>query len=323
MIKIKKKTVLIVTLVTIVIVLLLIILFLFRRNNESKYPQEPVEFTSLSQSSLDLDISGLRNIKSKDLLLYSTITSDGETTVREIMDKMGISFLDKDITGIDPKEWDNGKDIFRYYGITDTLVFQLRNGIKFEETENELESFFEEYLNVKYSFDIVDEKTTNSGGLRIYGRRLIGEIALEVGYGDEYSDYLEFNNSGYLIGGQILLTDFNSEGVSLPTVSEKYLKEMVNSDVYPKETYLNTSILTQSIDLNYLDDAWGEIEDSANNCEGSEQEVVFIYKNTKQKYLIPIYKISGDCEVEYKDVIYNVPSTFYVLAADPKYIVKE
>ncbi len=323
MIKIKKKTLLIVSLLIVVVILTLISIFLLKKNSEAKYPTQPVKFTSLSQSKMDIDIEKLNNLEVKDIPLFSNEPSSGENLVKEIISQMGISFLDKDIEGIDPKVWDNGKDVFRYYGVTDTLLFQLRNGINVEETDNILEEFFNRYLDVSYNFEIVEERTTPNGGVKIYGRRLVEEIPVEIGFGDEYSDYLEFNKSGYLIGGQILLTNFINENVYLPTISEKYLKEVINKDVYPKEVYLNTSVLTQSIDLNYLDDAWGEIENSADNCKANEQEIVFIYKNTKQKYLIPIYKIFGECEVEYKEVVYSVPSSFYVLAADPEYIVMD
>ena len=321
--KIKRKTLIIIILAIIVIILTVVSILLITKQNESKYPGNPVTFSSLSETSKDVDVKQLGDIKSKNISLYSTIPSNGSITADEIIKGMGISFLDRDIRGTDPKIWDNGKDFFRYYGITNTLIFQLGNGIKFEKTDTVFDEFFNKYLGVIYDFDIVEEENTSSGGIKIYGRRVIEDIPIEIGFGDEYTDYLEFNKNGYLIAGKILLSEFQNEGVYIPTVSNSYLKDLINNDIYPKEIYLKTSILSNSIELNYLDDAWGDIVDSANNCQGTEQEIVFIYKNVKQKYLVPIFKISGDCEVEYEDTIYNVPSTFYVLAADPKYIVKE
>ena len=310
-------------LATIVIVLVVVSILLITKQKESKYPQEPIKFSSLSVTTKDINIDKLKNMESKDIPLYSVMPSDGDINIDEIIQEIGISFLSKDITGTDPKIWSNGEDIFRYYAFTDTLVFQLKDGIEFEKTDSVLKDFFRRYLGVTYDFDIVEEKTTSTGGVRIYGRRQVENIPIEIGFGDEYSDYLEFNKSGNLIGGQILLTEFQNEEAYVPTVSNRYLKEVINKDVYPKEMYLNTSILSSSIDLYYLDDAWGDIEESGDNCNGSEQEIVFLYKNIDQKYLIPIYKISGNCEVKYKENSYNVPSTFYVLAGDPEYIVRE
>lgn len=321
--KIKKKTFLIIILSTVIVILTVISILLITKQKESKYPQEPVKFSSLSETTKGVDINQLKEIQSEDISLYSAIPSDGNITADGIIRGMGISFIDRNITGIDPKIWDNGKDFFRYYGVTDTLIFQLRNGIEFEKTDNVFEEFFRRYLGVIYNFDIVEEKTTSNGGVRIYGRRLLEDIPIEIGFGDEYTDYLEFNKSGYLIAGQILLTEFQNEGVYIPTVSNKYLREVINKEVYPKEVYLNTSVLSNNIDLYYLDDAWGDIVDSADNCNGNEQEIVFIYKNTKQKYLIPIYKILGSCEVVHEDNEYSVPAIFYTLAADPEYITRD
>lgn len=321
MIKIKKKMVLILGIV--IVILTILAIFLIQKSNNNTYPKEPIKFSSLSTTQEDINIESIKMPQKEDISIYTVQPSDKDTLINTMVKNMGIIFEDKNIKGIDPKIWNNGKDILRYYVVTETLEFQLKNSVKLEETDNVLKEFFYEYLGISYDFKITDERITVEGTKRIYGSRLVGGTPLEIGYGYEYSDYLEFDKKGNIIGGAILLTDFKKEDISVPTVSDQYIREMINKDAYPKEVYLNTSILTQSIKLNYLDDAWGEIEKSASNCKGKDIEVVFLFKEKNQKYLLPVYKISGDCEVKYKNVGYNVPSVFYALAADPKYIVKE
>lgn len=321
MIKVKKKVILILGIVIVILTVLAIILIQKGINND--YPKEPIKFSTLLATEEDINIDKMKMPKKEDVSLYTVRPSDEDTLINMMVQNMGITFAEKDIKGVDPKIWNNGKDILRYYTVTDTLVFQLKNSVKLEETDNVLKEFFYEYLGISYNFEITDERITVNGTKKIYGRRLIGGIPLEIGYGYEYSDYLEFDKKGNIISGSVLLTDFKKEDLFVPTVSDQYIREMINKDAYPKEVYLNTSILTESINLNYLDDAWGDIEKSASNCKGTDVETVFICKDKTQKYLIPVYKISGDCEVEYKDVQYNIPSVFYALAADPKYIVKD
>lgn len=321
MVKINKKTIIILSIL--IILLSLVFIFILKKDHTKNYPEEPIEFSSLSETTLDVDISSIKDFRKEDISVYSVVSEYKEELINTIILNLGLSFSEKEITLGDPTIWNDRSNSIYYYKVTDILVFKLKDGIDIGNSENSIETFFAKYIDIEYEFDIVEEEKTNTGGERIYGRRLLDEIPIEIGYGYEYSDYLEFNKNGYLIGGQILLTEFTKEDLNIPFVSDKYLQEVINKDVYPKEAYINTSVLTSVLDINYLDDAWGEIEDSASNCIGNKQETIFIFKKSNQKYLLPIFKITGTCEVEYEDNIYSVPTTFYTLAADPEYITRD
>lgn len=297
--------------------------FLLKKGNNSNYPESPLEFSSLLESSLDVDISKIDDFRKEDIPVYSVVSEDKEESINEIILNMGLSFSEKDITQGDPTIWNDKKNTFEYYKVTDTLVFELGDRLSLEDGENIIETFFSRYVGLEYEIEVVKVDKTNTGGEKYYARRVVGGIPIEIGYGYEYSDYLEFDKNGYLIGGQILLTKFTKEDISIPFVSDKDLREMINKEGYPKEAYINTSILTSVLDINYIDDAWGEIEDSASDCVGDTQETVFIYNKSNQKYLLPIFKISGICEVEYEDSSYSVPATFYTLGADPQYVIRK
>ena len=128
---------------------------------------------------------------------------------------------------------------------------------------------------------------------------------------------------GYIQGGSIVLISIEEQEYKLPVIDVNYLSSVINEDVYPKEIISDLSGIYETLDLPYLSDEWVNIENSLNNCEVVGGEIIYLYSDASQNYLLPVYKLESFCEVTYEDSEYSVPATVYTNAVSPEYISAE
>lgn len=318
--KIDKKSVMIILIIAVLVITALLLFFLSKESN-SKYPEEPLRMKSLGKSTLALDISQVKEIKNEDIPIYYINKENHSSDVEDLIDEMSITLVQEPILNTNYIKWSKNGNSLTYDLLRDSIEFQFSTGIPMSIEDNVFSSFYKRYLNLDYSFEILSTDKNKENETTYYGKRLLGEIPLEYGYDYNYSDVLKLNSKGYLIGGELLLAEIEKKELFLPLISKDDLLKYINIEGYPKEHYLNTSVLTGTLEINYLDDAWGEIEKSASNCIADDFEVIFLYKNSDQGYLLPVYQFSSYCDVEYETKSYSVPATFYVNAVDPEYIV--
>ncbi len=318
--KIDKKSVILVLIIVVLFVILLALFFLSSKS-ESKYPKEPLKMQSLGKSELLLDISQVKEINKEDIHIYYINKENHSSNVENLIDEMSLTLLPEPILNSNYIKWSKNGNSLTYDLIKDSIEFQFSTGIPMSIEDNVFSSFYQNYFNLDYSFEILSTDTNTKNETTYYGKRLLEEIPLEYGYDYNYSDVLKFNSSGYLIGGELLLAEIEKKDLFLPLIAKEELLKYINIKGYPKEHYLNSSVLTSTLEINYLDDAWGKIEKSASNCEADGYEVVFLYKNSDQGYLFPVYQFSSYCDVEYEKKSYSVPATFYVNAVEPEYLV--
>jgi len=304
------------------VLILSIVLFLVLYAKFSKeYPNEPLKLENLGKTEQTIDISTLeetKNISDVPVLYVQPKIHIGE--VEQIIDEMGLSLEKKELVANSFIEWSDEENTFTYDSVQDIVTFQLTRQISLERGEKSFSTFFEKYLGLEYEYILENDKSSSDGGITYYASRLYEDIPIQFGANYEYSDILKFNKEGYLQSGQILLTEIEKYDLYLPVISLNELKKNINISTYPKEHYIDTSVIVDQLDIGYLDEGWEDIENSLEGCKSQDSELIYLYKNSNQGYLLPVFKIYSNCSVTYKGNEYTVPATFYVNGADPNYV---
>lgn len=315
-----KKTALIILLTFVGIFSVILILVLYQAFAK-KYPEEPIKMNNFGLSTQNLDLSELKQEEIvKDTPLYFVPPKIHISLVEEMIDSMGLSLEREDIVEDSYIVWKDEENSFTYDSVQDTVTFQISRRVSLERGESSFKSFFSKYLGLDYEFILSKEKKNVDGGVTYYGSRLLGDIPVQFGTNYEYSDILKFNDQGTLESGKLLLIEVEKYDYYIPIISESELEKYVNVKTYPKEHYVDSSVLGDLLDISYLDDEWMEIEDSLSECKAGESNLIYMFKNSNQGYLLPALKIYANCKVQFEDNEYTVPATFYVNAVDPRYV---
>ncbi len=315
-----KKTALII-LVAFVLTSLVVLTIVLYSNFTKKYPKEPIQIENFGSTEQTINISSLNlETEIKDLPIYSIKPKVHILLVEQMIEKMGLSLKKNEIVPESYIEWSDGENIFTYDSQADSVTFELTRRISLERGENSFASLFEKYLGLNYKFRLINEKRNLDEGITYYASRLQADIPLQYAGGNEYSDILKFDKHGNLVSGLLLLAEIEEYDLYLPLISKNDLEKYINTSVYPKEYYLDTSILVDTLNLHYLDDEWENIEKTVNNCIAQESEIIFMYRSSTKGYLLPVFKISSRCTVTSNNQEYMTPAFFYVSAVDPKYV---
>jgi len=315
-----KKTALIVLAIFIGIIIVVFV-FVILSGTKKKYPEDPVKMKNLGSSNQQLEISSLDiQIEQKDLPLYYVRPKIHINQVEEMIDRMGLSLQRKDIVKDSYIEWSDGENKFVYDSVLDSVSFQLTRRITLERGEASFSTAFKRYFDLDYEFKLVRERKNLDGGITYYGSRLLDNIPMQYGANYEYTDILSFNTQGNLESGKLLLAEIERYDFYIPLINKRELNEYINTREYPKEHYIDTSVLTDILDIDYLDDEWSKIENTLDDCRARSLETIFLYKTSNQGYLLPVFKILSNCKVVASDNEYTVPATFYVNAVDPRYV---
>jgi hypothetical protein len=318
-----KKTAIVILLVF-VSLLSILLLFVFIQMNSKNYPEEPLLMKSMGSSDKNLDISGLkRENKVKEIPVFYIEPKIQIDLVEKMIDEMGLSLNRNVIVENMYIEWSDEDNSFTYNALLGTVSFELTRRITLERGEKAFTNIFKRYLGKDYTFNLVKENRFPDGSTVYYASRIVEEdLPIEFAAAYEYSDFLIFNQGGYLQAGQLLLINIDKYDLYLPLISQSDLEKYVNTRIYPKDHVVDTSILGDTLDLDYIADEWSEIEDSIFDCKAIDQTLILLFSNTDQGYLLPAFKVSSTCKTIYEDNEYSVPAIFYLNAADPSYITR-
>jgi hypothetical protein len=321
-IKINKKNRILLFVIFVVIALLISVIVGISQMGK-KYPEQPVSIQNIGVAKTALDITNSKaEIEYKDITLYSIAPKIHISLVESMIEKMDLSLKKEERVKDSYIIWGDGNNQFTYQSATDTVAFELTTDLGISKSDESFSQFFKQYFDLDYEF-IVTEESTFDGTTTIYASRVIDGIPIEFGNGSEYTDILKFNKEGNLISGYLLLAQLEETELTIPLIKEGELETYINLETYPKEITVDTSVLTSTIDLHYLDRGWLDINESAKECKATSYTTVLLYKNSNQEYLLPAYKYNSNCKVEYEKAEYTVPATFYVSASDPKYVTVE
>lgn len=302
---------------------LIVLAFFLIKGSEDSTSETLIPLRNFGQSDIDIDISAIQDSDFDKLPIFY-ISQDSHTEIiEEIISRMGL-FLNREETGgYSSSIWSDGETIFTYEGLTGILVFELSRSYPLQGGEESFSEFFFKFLDRRENFQLVRRTSMGGGANAYYAARSLEGVNLELGYDFDYSDVLFFDQSGFLKGGRVLLSEINKEDAYSPLISVNDLKRYINDDSYPKETYIKTFELHGLIDLHYLEHEWADITESASNCKAINSELIYLYKSISQEYLYPTYKLNANCEVFYEDEVYSVPATIYVNAINPQFVIVE
>ncbi len=315
-----KKAAILIT-VGFIFLIVLIAVGIIYLSGRKKYPEEPLLAQNLGTSEVELDISNMkRDMDITDVPVYSVKPNLHISEVEEMINQVGLSLERKDIVKDSYIEWSNEENMFTYDSVLDTLTFQISESISIERGVEGFSNIFSRYFDIEYEFTLVQEKKNADGGITYYASRMVGEVPIQFGSKYEYSDILKFDKEGNLESGSLLLAEIKEYDYYLPLITQRELVEFVNLNEYPKEYHLDTGVLMDFLEIDYLDDQWEDIEKSVSDCNGGDSELVFLFKNSNQGALLPVFKISSICKVYKSNLEYSVPAIFYVNAVNPKYV---
>ena len=318
MIRINKKVLALILIIILLGIFYLIINFLSPKKD---YVENPLLMKNLGVSTQELDISELSKIESVDIPVYFVRSKIHTVLVEQFVKRISINLEKEEVVKDTYFKWSDEKNLITYDTYTDKVIFDLEKGIPVQLGEEILSSFYLNYFDSDFKVPIVEEEKEEEGGVRYLGNRVVDDIPIEFGFNKPYSAILEVDQEGKAIYGELLLAEIDKYETYIPTIKDEELKRYVNAPEYPKEHYLDTSVLVDTLSLyDYLDPAWGEMEKNTSGCKATDSELILLFKNTEQGYLLPVYRMSANCDVEYKNQLYSVPATFYLNAVDPMYV---
>jgi hypothetical protein len=323
-----KRYLIFLTIILSVIVSVLFIIFLLKNPKgeevQVKYPTEPLLFTTLGKTALQVDLKEIYYFEEGNVPLLFVNQEEKASQVGDIVSmlapKLGLQVTDFQY------KWSSEQGRFFFSFDNEVLLFEVSNSIDFPEGEKVFEIFFKEFLGREYEFIITNKLTSSDGETTYYyASRLIDGIPVELGFGYEYSDTLIFDASGKLKGGSILLADFIKKDIFIPLVSQEDLLEFVNVEGYPRESSVDLSSLESSLNIDFYTSGidWSEVIESASNCVADSSMLIYLFKGIAQEYVFPIYKVYARCDIYYEGEKYSVPTDFFLNAVDLDYITVE
>lgn len=321
--KITKQNAILILVIFTLIFATIITIFILNLNKKT-YPSEPIQVKNIGTIDTELDLKETTlQTELKELPLYALDNKVHITQSETIIENMGFNLTREDIIENSYIVWSDGKNQFIYESITDTLSFTLTSRVSITKGEQAFEKIFNQYLGYKYEFKINEEDKYTEGS-SLYASRLINGIPVEQSNGFEYSDILKFDTNDNLVAGYLWLSEPVDTELYLPLISDTDLKKYVNLNEFPKERFVDTSVLVSVLDkTHYLDEVWLEIDSTTRDCIAESSELIYLYKNSNQQTLLPVYKYYSNCKVEYEENEYTVPSIFYLSATDPRFITVE
>ncbi len=318
----KTKTILIISFILLFVGVCAGIFLLVTRPPKT-YPKEPINQESLQYTSQKINLT-TEYLNSKDYPLYGVSSTVMLKEVESFVSQAGSNL--KKVTAQEGiyYEWSLKNDSVIYRLNQNSVMFSFEKGISWDEADISaytFKAFAKKYFGKDWEYKLSQNEILPNGKTIYYANRMLGESMIETNEYRQETDYLIFE-SGKISEGKILLTEFFDTEKTLPSLNSRNLIKYINLENYPKEIYPNYSTLADSVlkEVNYLSDDFEKVTDSISSCAGDAVEVVYLYKNFNQESLTPVYKISLQCEVTYKDTKYTIPAIGYVNAVEPKYI---
>ena len=308
-----------------VIIVTLMISVLTKKDKTDEYPSKTVSIESVKTDDTELNIKNGINVSNEKNYHYYKL-SPVDTSIQTFMSKLGIDLKKQDVQSEYLSLWSTGESYVSFDSSNNYLQFSLEDpiAVRYDLTNNiGIEKWMKDIFEVDQKYEIL-ESYDNGESQYIYGNILLENIKVEFkGRDDKATILLILDNWGYLKGGSIVLFGTIEEEYSLPSIDIETLSSVINDAIYPKEVFPDVSGLYDSIDLPYISQEWRDIENSADSCEIVDGEIVYLYSDSFQSYLLPVYKLDAFCEVYYEEESYSVPAIVYTNAVSPEYISSE
>lgn len=335
----KKKQILILGAILLLITILLLIFVIFKKD-KTEYISDTVDIQIIDSSDKKILLNLEETYEIPDYLpIYTVSATTPISTVESFVGQTGISF-DQEVTSTETGySWYKEQQRKIFFNIkNNTVEFSLEGNEKFQFTSaNSINTFMKEYFNINAEYQLItsqkryltedwdpnseNDTDNNRYVTSYYYNRLIEGYPIITRKYQNYTEAITIKNN-YITNGDVFLPTFEKYG-EVPLIKEKELDNYLNLDVYPREIQADYSQLQAenlSAFTNYYEIDWGSLDESLTNCTASSMDIVYIYENMNQEYLLPIFRLDMSCELEYESRIYYIPAVAYVNAIDPEYI---
>ena len=324
----KKKTIILIV-ILLLLSLLIVLFFILSGKKKEVYQGEPILLEALPPNDLgEIDVKNLR-INEDVYTVWGVSDKVSVSAIEEMIRELGLDLtLENEEEGSHYYWTDNKGNSFQYFLLRNSLVFNVADGIPWNEvtlTNNSFSAFVEKYFDVSWDYELTHTLSFPEGREVFYARRLLeGGIGVEMTPNlYQETDHLILGN-GMIFSGEIFLTHFFDTGIRVPLLSSNRLSEYVNSPSYPKiiSTRPDDIATVLGLDNDYPDINMEvlELQQSVDNCKATDYSVVYLYESFDQTLLIPTYRLTMECRLMYKGLEYSVPAVGYVNAVDPQYI---
>ncbi len=321
----KNKKVVLIAFLLFIVVIGLVLFFLLREEETTEYPEKPVLLNNIGTSDIGIEFEKEIELDSENYPLYETKSIN--TSIQTFMSSIGIDYAREETLDDNQEKWSAENSFVSFDKTTSYLQFSFESPVNSSSdltTSSGISSWMEEHFGMEKEYEIVNMESQDNGDTYVYADMKLGDIKLEFkGRDDKSSLFLILNDSGDILGGAILLLEFAESKYTVPVIDAEELSLYINNELYPKDIVPDFSGIYNSIGLSYLSNDWIEIKENLDNCSIISGEIIYLYADDSQKYVLPVYKLESVCEVTYNTEIYSVPSVVYTNAVDPDYVSTE
>lgn len=338
-ININKKTLTFIIGTVIVGVIAAILYILLSDNTGEQLPPKGIEQPLGYQLEQEVEIP--RDITPEDLKrkykLLKVSQDSHDDLAQDIVTTMGKSDLGYSRSGETSHVWGDlfkeGGEYIYYEELTDSLSISFKTPAYVEggsagiSDETAAKSVFLNTINELFGNDYkyqINNVELSNREYRVEASRLVDGVPVELPGLAEYSDFLVFNESGYILRGQLLLAEFQ-DPLTIGIIDFDDLPELLTRDAYPAN-------YTQGAPLNYVPkqssapvdhaDTPGDEEaiEQSTSCVVTSAQVVYYYSTVDQLHLSPTYKLSCIGNITIDGLGFEVPVLVYTNAVDPEYV---
>lgn len=295
--------------------------------------EQPLYFYKSKRISIPVKLAQDMKVNTKPWNIYRIKNDNQNIKVEGIITKLNIDNPSKKVSGGILYEWSNKDgDLVQYDVKTQTMSLVMQNRIEvFPElgvaSDSQLMGLLTDFIH-KYVDNSYEYKEVNvvklGNGYKIEGRRLVNGVALQTPGLSKYHDYIELDNQYNLKLARVVLVELESEiADKIKLIKPNELGSVVSRDAYPKEFNQD---FPQGLDIDK-----GKSDDSNQDNLGVEipkvsnitvesMEVVYLFSNVDQQFLVPVYRLEGKSRVVIAGREFELNSVVHASAIDPDHV---
>ncbi len=320
----------------ILVILILVIIALWPKSSGTGVAliEQPLFFYEDKTITINSDVYKDWKNTNKKYDIYKIKTDNLNIKVEGILSQLNINTPTK--TGFDNLfyAWNNKSgDSVQYNVKTQSVEIKLVNHLNIftdiaspsdDQLKALLPSFVHKYINGSYEYTGVTVEK-KSGETIVSGRRLLNGIPIQISGSVSNYDQVILDDRYNLKGATILLVSFEDIiSDKLKVIKPKELANVISKNEYPKEiaTLLPNGL---KINVNLEDESHGDNLEQRDipipsSFNAKNIELVYLFSNTDQQFLTPVYRLAIEGQITYKGSTYNVDGVVNASAIDPDHV---
>lgn len=329
-----KQLALIVALLIVFFVLIVSALIPERKGSGVALIEQPLYFYKSKRVVLEEDAYEQVKHPRRGLEIYKIKEINQNIKVEGIISLLNITAPEKDVFANNlVYEWKNKSGDSVMYDIkTQQVVITLENRKDIfpeivspsdSQLKELLPTFVKRYVNSKYEYYDVNIRRIGTETI-VEGRRKIGDYPLQRPGIEKYYDYITLDDRFHLKSASILMVEVEDEiADKLKIIKPDEINSIASNDNYPRE--INQAYpegLKQEIsDKEFSEsDNFGFEIPKVTSMRMNTLEIVYLYSTVDQKFITPVYSMSGTGNIIVEGSTYEVRTHVNLSAIDPNYV---